>query len=124
MHKKVETLKSEERTPPIDIWDLGRLAQKVETLKSEWRTPPIEMQQRKLSMEEANFGIKNEKLFSSNQTRTCFSSQTMNFYHQLWKGKVFFCLGAKSKEGKVETIMISPGYSKEMPTSSDGANDC
>ena len=40
------------------IWDLLRLAQKVETLKSEWRTPPIEMQQRKLSMEEANFGIK------------------------------------------------------------------
>ena len=56
--QKVETLKSEERTPPIDIWDLGRLAQKIETLKSEWRTPPIEMQQRKLSMEEANFGIK------------------------------------------------------------------
>ena len=93
------------------IWDLLRLAQKVETLKSEWRTPPIEMQQRKLSMEEANFGIKNEKLFSSNQTRTCFSSQTMNFNYQLWKGKV-------------ETIIISPGYSKEMPTSSDGANDC
>ena len=109
----VETLKSEERTPPIEIWDLLRLAQKVETLKSDGRTPPIEMQQRKLSMEEANFGIKNEKLFSSNQTRACLSSQTMNFTtrHRMLK---FF----------IETIMISLGYDKEVKTSFDGANDC